>query len=705
VIAGTNVLLSKGDFFGYDHNDEFSISLDGQEKGVFKTFEYLSLPFSITGNTELYNSLLTRCRELGTSFNQELEVSPEAKGIVQQVFSRMELSPCFSRQALDTLLAQVYVRDEILTKDLPAQLTFEQGIARFIFGWVQQADFYCIEGLVGGDGSGNPLIINGRERSLNAGALDCLEEHLPSMMRFLSTDEQKKLLLQISSLVERDYLDILQAVKTLETVHGYSSIQEQEAHDLCTSVERLSQQSLMTNIEHGKFVNSIIRFHNCLPLHLLSRDLTFDTYDSVCLPAKSALSLTTGTIKGVVQTIKEATSPKGVALARLVDEGILIGKEEVSKELDLLNSEDHLGRLREQEQDYFLFKFDSPAFYTPLCGGKWKGLKLLHDAQQLLGLKYKVASGSCVSSIAINKVLEQQGIMQLVQSQGFDLEETTRRDIVDLIGSISFEEYLPQVFEQVRSTSGSELVVRSSMYGEDGVSNFSGTYESVCCTPENLDQALRTVVSSYFSSEAVKSRQDLGLAHLPGISVVVQNKLEGKGGVVHLTQEGIAISYASNGEKAVAGEGDHHQANSFNELEQGLHAEMQPYFPDLAKLHEVFGDIDVEFILNGSQLYLTQMRPKHQPNLKHKIDTSSYVKVTLNSVEELNNLTLTEKQVAVFSFLSQEGIMGRRDEIMEGVRRNREYLVAVEGPMPPVAHIPNKIEGHFGVPYFYEVNR
>ncbi|MFA6461021.1 MAG: PEP/pyruvate-binding domain-containing protein [Candidatus Woesearchaeota archaeon] len=705
MIAGIDVLLPKGNFFGSDNNDEFSISLDGQEKGVFKTFEYLSLPFSITGNTELYSSLLTRCKERGTSFNQELESSPEAKMVVQEVFSKMGSSPCFSRQALDTLLAQVYVRDEILTSDIPLELTFEQGIARFIFGWTQQADFYCIEGLVGGEGKDNPLVVNGRERSLNAGALDCLEEHLPSMMRFLSTDEQKKLVLQISSLIERDYLEVMCAVKTLETVHGYSSIQEQEAHDLCASVERLSQQSLMTNIEHGKFVNSIIRFHNWLSLHLLSRDSALDTYDSVCLPAKNALSLTPGTIKEVVQTIREATSPKGVALARLVDEGVLSGKEGVSKELDFLESEDHLNELEKHQSDYFLFRFESPAFYTPLCGGKWKGLKLLHDAQQSLELKYRVANGSCVSSLAINRVLDRQGILELIKGQEFNLDETIRRKIVASIESISFEEHLPQVFEQLRSNCGQELVVRSSMYGEDGVSNFSGTYESVCSTPENLDQALRTVVSSYFSNEAVKSRQDLGLAHLPGISVVVQNKLEGKGGVINLTKEGIAISYASNGEKAVAGEGDHHQANDFSGLEQALHPEMQPYFPDLAKLHEVFGDIDVEFILNGSQLYLTQMRPKHLPDLKHKIDTSSYERVTLNSVEELTDLTLTKKKVAVFSFLSQEGIMGKRDEIMEGVRRNREYLVAVEGPMPPVAHIPNKIEGHFGVPYFYEVKR
>lgn len=698
VMAGIN-LLPSGEIFGTDSDDEFSVVIDGVRKGIFKRFEYLSLPFSITGNRELFEELLNRAQINGTSFSQELQLDQRAREVVERTFSRMEASPAFSGQALELILPQIYIRDQLLTRGLPRELNFEESLARVIFAWKELTDFYCIEGLVGGQGKDNPLNHNGRPHSLRAGTLDSLEQSLPSLFENLAPLEKNKALLQLSSVIERDYHDLNRAISVLQSIHGIHPLRSEEREGL-VRLEELSRESLETNIDQGKFINSVIRFHNWLPLSIKEGELrNRSVYDSICLPSKRALELAPPEIADLLSGIKDATSPKGIALARLVQEDRLSGKERVFSELQRLSSPLHREGLDEGLKDYFTLSFDDHAFYTGMVGGKWKGLKLLHDAKQLFNFSYKLAPGFSVTSVAVNYALEREGILSEIISEETSLTPTKVEGILQRISALDLRKMWPEIFSCAFSL-GDHLMVRSSMYGEDGRVNFAGTYDSVSCNQQSLEPALKKVMASFFSFGAIKAREEAGLAHLPGISMVVQKHLEGTGGVLHLTEQEVAVSYAHSGEEAVGGNGNYLTAGSLSELITNE----SPLFPikeELQTLQEVFGSIDVEFICCGGKVYLTQMRSKYVPTEKYQLDRNACDLTTIGSLEEMSSVRLDSPSVVHLGFLQETlDINQRREEIFDFIRRNREYILGIEGDMPAVAHLPNNIEGNFGIPYF-----
>ena len=88
-------VLPEGNIFGTKEDDEFKISFAGEEFGVFKRFEYLSIPFSITGNQELFKTILQRAEQNNTSFADELSKDSDAQKIVGAVFEKMSASPAF----------------------------------------------------------------------------------------------------------------------------------------------------------------------------------------------------------------------------------------------------------------------------------------------------------------------------------------------------------------------------------------------------------------------------------------------------------------------------------------------------------------------------------------------------------------------------------------------------------------------------------
>ena len=698
VMAGIS-LLPPGNLFGNDQDDEFSIVVAGKKKGVFKTFEYLSLPFSIAGKTDLFASLLMRATELNTDFAQELKRDPKAKEVVEQVFARMNSSPAFSGQVLELLLSKIYVQDEVLTRDLPLELNFASSLARVVFAWNQLADFYCIEGLVGGQGHDNPLMHNGRPHSLRAGTLDSLEGSWPSLFDQLQPGERNKVLLQLSSVVERDYHDLEQAVNVLRSIHGTHLLQPEEQEGL-KRLEELARESFETNVDQGKFVNSLIRFHNWLPLGMKGTELRDKSvYDSICLPAKKAVELVPSEFQEKLNGIKDATSPKGVALVRMVQEGFLPGGLEVAAEMKELSSSVHQVSLGEGLRDFFTFGFEDHAFYTGLVGGKWKGLKLLHDTKKLFDLRYELAPGFCVSSVAVNHLFNKYGLLQEIQHHERDLNKEIVEEILREISVLNLSQEWAEVFSRAKEL-GNELMVRSSMYGEDGRVNFAGTYESVPCGIEGLDSAFKKVMGSFFSPGAIKAREESGLGHLPGISMVVQKRLSGRGGVLYLTDQEVSVSYARDGEEAVKVNGNYHVARCiFNLIDEN-----SPLFPirtDLETLQEVFGNIDLEFVCEEGTVYLNQMRAKYIPAQKYSLDRSQFEVRKITTIDELSSSKLDHPVLVRMDFLlSTPHINERREEVFNFIRHNRQYVVGIEGDMPAVAHLPNNIEGNFGIPYF-----
>jgi hypothetical protein len=693
LVIGIKRILPDGNVFGNANSDEFTIGVDGDRKGIFKRFEYLSLPFSITGNRDIFDQLIKRAEENGTSFRQELEKDTDAMCIVDTVFDRMCSNPAFSKQLLDHSLGRIYVDDDVLT-GVEEGNTFEDRLAKVVVGWKHLADFYCIEGLVGGDGDRNPFRED-QQSSFVAGSLDSLETALPIIRQKVNDREWKEICLKLSSVMGRDYKQIDRAVDVLGIVFGKErDISEDELQRSLRNIDELSTSVFETNTDLGKLYNTLIRFHNWMPLALKQNGPDGDTYDSICVPTKKALGMLewSSDVRQTLSRITDATSPKGLALATLVDDGKIGNKQELIRRSGELERR-LLAEIDERREDFSTFGLEDPAFYTGLTGGKWKGLKLLHDAKEALGLTYKVPKGFAVSSMAIEQILRESGVEDVIKEGIFSLDEGRRRQILELLDKTNFEACND---EEMLNPLGNSLIVRSSMYGEDGSSNFSGTYESVPCERKNLGEAIREVVKSYFSQEAIASREDIGLAHVPGICCVIQQRIKGEGGVVHLTKDDCRVSFAETPEDAVNGNGTHRSARSISDALEGT--PLDALRDDLNSLYKVFGDSDIEFVMDEkANVYLTQLRPKYRtPELVSRDIEAD--RMVVSSLDDLSKTVLDRNYIVTMEFLGRENLMNRDGEIMDFIRRNREYIVAIEGNMPSVAHIPNKIEGHFRIP-------
>ena len=694
--ASKRRLLADGDIFGSRNDDEFLVDSGGEKIGVFKRFEYLSLPFTISGNREKFEEVLERVESNGTSFMHELMTDSEARKIAEDLTTRMSEQPMFTKQAVEMSLVDSYVKDNVLV-ELDTGDSLECLAAQVSGVWKELSDFYCIEGLAGGGGGRFNPFINDGPSSFVSGGLDYLENILPEMRERVDKRRWNEICLKISSLVGRSYTQIDHAVTVEGIVFGKNAkLSDEEVEHATQLIDELATVSFDSNTDLGKFYNTIIRFHNWMPIGMREDDKKGDCYDSICSPAKRLLSkLEDGSrIKDSLLKISDATSPKGLGVATMIDSGVIGSKEETLEAAERIDAMlvEARGKAREK---FGIIGLDDHVFYTGLGGGKWKGIKLLHDAKEALGLSYNVPQGKVITSLAINGLLERAGISEIIERDIFSISEKGKEEIVERIGSMPLGISLSPSMKAL----GDRLIARSSMYGEDGKSNFSGTYESHPCDSHGLEEAVKKVIASYFNDDAIRSRVDIGLSHVPGISVIVQEMVEGTGGVIHITRDGAALTLSDTAEGAVNGNGNHKEAVSLAEVVAGT--PLESYASELDSLHRVFGDIDLEFVASPDKsLYLTQMRPKCRLAEKRLVDPCSERHV-ISDIGELNGTLLDKACIVRMDFLGRENIMERTGEIMDFIRKNKEYVIAVEGHMPSVAHIPNKIEGHFRVPYLF----
>ena len=73
--------------------------------------------------------------------------------------------------------------------------------------------------------------------------------------------------------------------------------------------------------------------------------------------------------------------------------------------------------------------------------------------------------------------------------------------------------------------------------------------------------------------------------------------------------------------------------------------------------------------------------------------------VKVSTVEDLEHVSLDQECLVYMKFLGKDNVMNKEGEIMDFIRSNKDYVKGIAGTMPKVAHIPNKIEGHFKIPY------
>ncbi len=689
--------------FGTDSDDEFSISYNGKRLGVFKVFEFPSL--LISRSSSQAKAIIEKAIANNTAFANALEGTQELSEL-KSALSVLVEKPNYSLQLFRDRLSKAFMIDTSLAdifKGISGSgLEFE--LAKFIYAWNKLEDFYCIEGLVGGTGAYNPFgKVNGSVQSDDN--IDTIDDLLPFAYANASETERKAMLLQLASIAEREPADIGSAIDVLGQINKGKYTQA-DSELIGEAKEKIAG---MVNTRHdtaksvARFINSVLRFNNWLP----QLDGAGSMYDSVCKPASSALEIVKQQgrldIADMVSQIKDATSPKGVALVRLVLMGEIGDPNRLASELD------RIGSIADKELDRVLLdKFSvidasSKVFYESLTGGKWKGIKQLAMFKELFGSKFEIPAGFVVSSLAIRDILEKEGIMDIIERNKFKFSDSDRQEVLRILDRVDFAKHLEGRLASRLEPMQNSLIARSSMDFEDGRWTFSGTYDSVSASKSEICKAIGKVVKSWFSAEAVKDRELIGMAHIPNIAVIVQEKIDcDYAGVINIVGGRVSISVAKTPDEAVGGMGSAHSSNSIAEAMS--HLGLARFAPDFEQLHKVFGDIDIEFGVKGDRLYVFQARPKISAKEPQSVSSKENGKdiptVVVNSIEELGELKLERLSKVRLAFLDgHENVMDRSSAIMEFIRNNASNIYWVEASMPAVAHIPNKIEGFFGIRY------
>jgi len=252
----------------------------------------------------------------------------------------MAANPALSKEMMDNLLADIYVDDNVIA-EMDTEDGIEEKLGKFTAGWKHLSDFYGIEGLVGGDAEQINPFLDGENSSMIAGGLDSLETVLPALKENMDETEWTRTALKLSSIVERDYEQINHAVEVLDHIHAKGDYEKEFLDDSAKIIDDLTNARLETNKEFGKFYNTFIRFHNWMPLNIKAGGPEGDQYDSICAPAKDAMSKIEGSnLHEQLEEIGDATSPKGLAISWILD-------EDVETDADLGDSQEFQDSVRE----------------------------------------------------------------------------------------------------------------------------------------------------------------------------------------------------------------------------------------------------------------------------------------------------------------------------------------------------------------------
>ncbi|PLW80213.1 hypothetical protein C0585_03615 [Candidatus Woesearchaeota archaeon] len=688
-------IIARGGFFTKkDEKDEFFLEFNGEEMPVFKEYQYLSLPFKFSGKEHITGQLIERAKNNKTSFYEEILKDEDAKKIMDNFFYEMEHNPSFTKQIIDVTLPQVYIQDTLMN-EVGFDNTLEGSIAKVISAWEHLSDFYCIEGLVGGDGKINPLK-KGNGSAL-AGFIDDLEDKLPYIKSRLDNEDWTKSILQLSHVIGREYTQIDDAVDLLSKIKKPLELDEDELKYGVESIDSLVKTNFVENLDIASFYNTLIRFHNWMPSELKKGKNTGDSYDSTCKPSKVALAENKNIEIGklVSEMSNDATSPKGVALSIFANRKEIGDKKEIEKLVNSTNFEID-NHILHNIDEFYTLTYEDPTFYEGLVGGKWKGLKMLHDTKKALGLNYELPEGYVITSIGINKFLEDAGILSILEENSYKLNKNHVKEINKLIDDNSLDEKL---LEPAKKMSDN-LIARSSMYGEDGDNNYAGVYESIGSNKENLESSIKGVIKSYFTSDAIFERRNhsapknkdkvkgvnYGILDYPNISVIVLDIIEGESGVLIYNN---GDSEISQGKDVVNGKYEKFEKGSMEEIIK--HFDCKTIKHDLKQLHNLYGGIDVEYVSNNEGIHLVQMRalpenaeqlgevPKDCPIIEYK------------SFDDIKDSIIDYRFVAKLDFLKDENCNDRQLEIYKFMKRNEDTLEGIKGALPGPSHIPNRI--------------
>jgi len=740
-----NNFVSKQNFFADDANDEFKVIREnGETQGIFKVWAPHIIPFldGFSCAKEWSDNLEDKPLKLHQSLEQWRATCAIMDRRLQHVFESRTL-PTDPNLAVVELFLRMKVAFEF------------------------SAPFYNIEALVADSRLNrvdNPIDVT--ESSFDGGKLDAVAMLLPSVLAdqisakkldwgtsswdeinariskmresFLCGEDntlahQFIIVSKVASLAGISPEEVLFAANALQfiptNVGGKAEdIAQEQATQLLTKILDTPDGEAKTSTV-AKNINGLIRFMNWCP-SIDSEDNfggKFWSYDAVCATANQLLKVVTenrsvfinsqfadvfGTQLVPQLDNIDATSAKGRLLMQLLSEG-KFGENlanKILKESVLFNTEINrsLDALKQQE----LVVDVSECMPTFLVGGKADGIR---KATQVFGSE-TVLGGKVLTSEAVITWIEMiDGIDPLLRklNSEIDIDQkiNTGQIIINLINNAP--EPL-KLISLIKSAVGNaqKIVLRSSSFDEDVpiIGPTPGIYESVVDVTSDNDEAisdaLKVVVSSFFSEKAISFRELKHLQHRLVFAVLIQEFVDNIGGTIFINNGETDLNIANqacqiNTLGARFDEIHNTKLDDSSKISDLLTREQLRQIILIAKKSEkIFGPGDLEFAIdpNNGEVKILQLRSLHQPSKNTDIielQQSKIVSIDNNNFDNLPDVGEDKISIRICNEVNLEKFQGA---LFRWIARNGQHILSIilDQKIPTTCHFAN-IVGSFGI--------
>ncbi|MDX9970730.1 MAG: PEP/pyruvate-binding domain-containing protein [Candidatus Gracilibacteria bacterium] len=697
--------LVRTDFFATDKTDEFKITKEnGEVLGIFKVWAENIIPLLETIDIEeIETEKRSQITKLWTTKMRENPLS---------LFQCLEEWRTIS-EIFDKRLQEIFFEEDANSKNLDPIEKFVETFLRLETAFKFAAPFYNIEALVADsrpETNDNPIILD--QNCTKGGELDIVALCLPSVLidgikaesgnfnglnweiinnifnswkeSFLSGKKSKeselfKILCTVADRAGRNPIEILFVANAMEFIPPRVAGKKNDLP--WEEALQIIREKLSSNISTNpstttiaREINAKIRFLNWCPAEIDSQnfDGKFWNYSSVCDTSGSLFSQILRdpktflnkefadifTEKLAIQLEEiDASSARGRFILQLVLDGKILPEilEKIEEQRPKFQKKisQKLKKIKEKE---ILLPLEK-ARLTLLAGGKASGLL---KAGEIFG-KEKILDGFVLSSEAINDWLQSipeiaKLINELEESDNIEKKKLVAETIVQLIQ----KNQIPNIILSSISNkfkNGDKVALRSSCFDEDVdmIGPAPGIYESILDSnpfaSRNLEDAIKSVICSFFSPKAICFRELKGIRHKPRMAILIQKFIKNTGGTVFCKNGNITINIANRPDLIT------HQNSEFEEFEIKDTSKLpesklitQKQLTEITNIvllaEQIFGPIDLEFVIDpeNSQIKILQLRKlqgimENIMNETSKKNEENIKDVFIGKIEELVDLT------------------------------------------------------------------
>ena len=408
--------------------------------------------------------------------------------------------------------------------------------------------------------------------------------------------------------------------------------------DLDTSIEIL-KNSHKRGIDSGNInsidadINARIRFMNWLPIKRQADNFSgkMMNYDAVCHTASTLFDLVSNNPSLISekerdwfsmiqeQLVKiDATSARGRFLLQMFINHSFDPKlmETIEKTRQKTSTLLENSWITKRDGDLkFLWK-DSTHIDLQQVG--WKGMWIFL-AQEIfwnsLVIQTHYISWVMVQEWLYNIPEFSENLRLLENSSTIEMAIELWRWLIKRINKSDMPEYLRENLDD-QFINEENLIFRSSALTEDVEDIWSapGIYESLKARNSWLDIeiAFKGVIASFFSEKAIIFRTKLGLCHTPLMTVLVQPFSQWAHWSLFATESWIELDISTSNVNTL---NEETTSISFdyenNRFKDKIHKDL---FQIGKKSFQIFGSVDMEFVIEDEKITILQLRMLNQPN-------------------------------------------------------------------------------------------